>query len=237
MVSFINSQHISTLHNLFFLFLFLLMIRSESVWYLVNWMWRTLGPTHHRPQSPTNTHISLDINVTKDLYSSYIKFSYFISETSRNVNSGKKEEQMCKCLMTMCFLRKLNILCSKSQILIFLYNSMSESWPQNVARGWRRGSVMLVLISNINYLWLITRIHNQSSQRHMLVPSLSAVSFTKNLTEKKKPPIITVKCQQKWWITSWKISLTLAFWNGCILTQHDSKKGGIKCFQFGCNNM
>ena len=237
MVSFINSQHISTLHNLFFLFLFLLMIRSESVWYLVNWMWRTLGPTHHRPQSPTNTRISLDINVTKDLYSSYIKFSYFISETSRNVNSGKKEEQMCKCLMTMCFLRKLNILCSKSQILIFLYNSMSESWPQNVARGWRRGSVMLVLISNINYLWLITRIHNQSSQRHMLVPSLSAVSFTKNLTEKKKPPIITVKCQQKWWITSWKISLTLAFWNGCILTQHDLKKGGMKCFQFGCNNM
>ena len=186
MVSFINSQHISTLHNLFFLFLFLLMIRSESVWYLVNWMWRTLGPTHHRPQSPTNTHISLDINVTKDLYSSYIKFSYFISETSRNVHSGKKEEQMCKCLMTMCFLRKLNILCSKSQILIFLYNSMSESWPQNVARGWRRGSVMLVLISNINYLWLITRIHNQSSQRHMLVPSLSAVSFTKKSNREKE---------------------------------------------------
>ena len=174
---------------------------------------------------------------TKDLYSYYIKFSDFISETSRNVNSGKKEEQMCKCLMTMCFLRKLNILRSKSQILIFLYNSMSESWPQNVARGWRRGSVMLVLISNINYLWLITQIHNQSSQRHMLVPSLSAVSFTKNLTKKKKPPIITVKCQQKWWITSWKISLTLAFWNGCILTQHDLKKGGIECFQFGCNNM
>ena len=144
---------------------------------------------------------------------------------------------MCKCLMSICFLRKPNILCSKSHILIFLYNSMSESWPQNVARGWRRGSVMLMLISNINYLWLITRIHNQSSLSHMSVPSLSAVSFTKNLPEKKKPPIITVKCQQKWWIASWKISLTLAFSSGCILTQHDLKRVEWNVFNLAAISM